>query len=536
MNHSLDSPGNTMKRLVVTIFLTSVAAFAGRAHAFGIPLDPGSLTIPHIDLNALLLTWTCVRGDGAVCGEAEIARTDLYKQILVLPTGYTESEHDKFFEHARMLRETMSNPPGTTVFTEARRDRLLYITYWLPGGELSTAGATFGGAVRAHPVRGKALTMVDQALYDAVADITKNGIPKLAPAAVAVLFDSDEAGVTSNAAPPNYTRRPFGVARIIAAEVQSAYLGAHEVAHALLSFVDEYVEAGFENTSVTSLDVLTPLAIWEGDLSSLDEIIASNGADNVATTQYPGTVSSARGSEVYDYEGGMFFGRGTFHDAGNNLMNSNFVVRGPADYFDYAHSPAQQRLIDTAFTQGTTLVPGRANDRLRNAGPTDDWFGEFGSNTTVMIYDADKNHRWQPTKSYDIQLGWYERIWKTCYQWGVIPYPCYSEEWWSVQKRVYPTVSKVQLANTSLYGLSGVVQQVVCGLGLGSLGDGTDLCTLSVDQMSNSFLPTLQFYLPYQTTDVAANAWFTTYYWRARSYNGLYTTAWTGWSSFYRSL
>jgi hypothetical protein len=42
--------------------------------------------------------------------------------------------------------------------------------------------------------------------------------------------------------------------------------------------------------------------------------------------------------------------------------------------------------------------------------------------------------------------------------------------------------------------------------------------------------------MPYEETDVPASQWFTTYWWRFKTWNG---SAWsnnTGWSSFYRSF
>jgi hypothetical protein len=517
------------------------------AHAqFSYSVFPGSVVV--VDPNLLAPVWACVRGDGVTCTDAELASPSVYRQILVVPTGYTTSQKSQFYADAEVLRRNMSTLPGSTVYSEVHQQRLLYLAYYQEGGALGTSTAAFGGKVFTHPIRGKALTMNQEAVYALVPALQATKIPALSPAVVVTLFNTKETGITANATPPSYTGRAYGIARVTSGDIQGTYVSTHEVGHGLVSWVDEYVEAGFENMNIRQLDALTPLAIWDGSFGSLvdavgdllgiydmniSEILANNGADNVALSSHPSTVGSPVPSEAYEYEGGMFFGRGTWHDAGNNIMNSNRVVRGPDDYFGYAHSPAQQRIVNTVFVTGQA---GRANDRLRNAGPVSGWKGEFGGSTTVMLFDGDKNHRWHPTRYYEVQVGWWERVWETCWEWGFIPYPCYTDVWRTAQKTVYPRREWIELKTTSLYGLSSLAQQVFCGLGLGGLAGGIDLCTLTVDQMSDAFLPTLKFPLPYQSTTVPASQWFTTYWWRFRTYNGRYLSNWTNWSSFYRSL
>ena len=99
---------------------------------------------------------------------------------------------------------------------------------------------------------------------------------------------------------------------------------------------------------------------------------------------------------------------------------------------------------------------------------------------------------------------------------------------------VEPTEQVLELKTSKLYGLASTMQDVVCHLGLGDLGGEIDLCTLTVEQMADAFLPTLKFYMPYQPVDVPTPQAFTTYYWRFRTDNGAYQSGWTGWSSFYR--
>lgn len=526
--------------LFLAVLSTSFAAQAQRASSYTQFLGTASTAV-------LLADWTCTRGDGKTCTSGELANPDIYRQLLVLPTGYLEGDRTKFFTDADLLRTNMSDVPGSTVYSEVHKQRILYIAYFVAGGALSSATSAFGGKVFAHPVRGKALTQDQNAVYAFVAQKHATTFPQLSPSAVATIFNTYEGGITANATPPSFSGRAYGVARMTAGDVQGTYVGAHEVGHALLSWVDEYVESGFENMSITQADVLTPLALWDGGFGTLgaavgnllgfydlriSEILANNGSDNVALSSTPATVSSAApGSETYEYEGGLFFGRGTWHDRGNNLMNSNFVKRGADDGFGYDHSASQQRVVASAFAGGS----GRANDRLRNAGPNGAWKLQFGSNTDVMMFDGDKNHRWHPTQSYEVQVGWYERVWKTCWA-AFIPYPCYDNVWKTAQKTVAPSRDTVQLKASSAFGLASFAQKVVCGLGLGGLAGAIDVCTLTVDQMASAFVPTLTFYLPYQHTSVPASQWFTTYFWRFRTYNGTHQSGFTNWSSFYRSL
>ncbi len=489
--------------------------------------------------------WTCTRGDGSACTGQELGDPGTFKQILVVPTGYEPTEKAQFFADAESLRLNMSDLPGDTLYSEVYRDRLLYLAYWVPGGPLSSDTAAFGGAIIEHPIRDRALTMDQDALYSKVSEIQGAEIPQLAPWAVLTLFNSPDTGATANATPPSYTRRSYGIARITAGFLASNYVPTHEVAHASLSFVDEYVEGGFEDVDIRLFDILTPLALYSGKMASLQaavgdllgvydinvsEILVS-GADNMALRQYPATVDSGLPTETYECEGGFFFGKGTFHVAGDNIMNGNRVQSCAEDGFGYTHSLSQARVVDTAFGDGTA---GRANDRLRIAGPVGDWALDFGETTTVLIYDGDKNHRWQPTKSYDVQVGWYETVLDICYESG-IPYPCLKEVWKSFQKSVSPTEQVLELKTSKLYGIARTVQNLVCNLGLGDLGE-IDLCTLTVDQMADAFLPTLKFYMPYQPVEMALSGSFRTYYWRFRTFNGTYRSGWTGWSSFYRAF
>ena len=532
----------------IAVFLAAMAGAGSASAQTTTYLSSQIYTGPliYLDPSFLLPAWTCKTGTGASCTAEQLDNPTTYRQIVIFPTGYTSAEKGRFYTDAETLRVKMVDTPGTTVWSEAQRSKLLFLNYWVGGGELGTPTSAFGGKVFPHPIRGYALTMNQDAAIAKVNAIRNSTIPEIKPAVLTILFDTMQ-DVTNNATPPSYTRQSYGIARVTVADAQGHYIGAHEMGHGLLSWVDEYIEEGFQNMNITQFDIATPLAIWDGSLGTLDnavgdllgvydlnisEILASNGADNVATSRWPATVYSGLSQDVYEYEGGMFFGRGTWHDTGLNIMNSTRYTDGIQNGFAYAHSPSQQRIINTVFT---THTAGRANDRLRNSGPVNGWPLEFGSATTVLFFDADKNHRWHPTKRYDVLVGWYERDWYTCWA-GPFPYPCYDWVWTTAQKSITPTVESLQLKTSTLYGLASLTQAVVCDLGLGDIGGNIDLCTLTLDEMSDAFLPTLVFYLPYQYTTVPASQWFTTYYWAFRTYNGTYTSGWTGWASFYRSF
>jgi len=67
------------------------------------------------------------------------------------------------------------------------------------------------------------------------------------------------------------------------ADLETPYVGIHELAHATLNFLDEYIEYGFEDMNIRSLDALTPLALlddsweaWATRSSILSEPTISN--------------------------------------------------------------------------------------------------------------------------------------------------------------------------------------------------------------------------------------------------------------------
>ena len=497
-------------------------------------------------------TWKCRKANWTSCTSAELANP-WYKQVFVTGSGFAEAERNDFWTEFDRIIDFMTGGGAGNTWSAQQRDRLLFVGYFVAGGPLGASDAAFGGKIAAHPIRGYATSLSQQAVYDKIAQIAASDIPNLRPFTAGVLFNTFQTPVTANAAPPSFVQRTFGVAKFTRQDLneRGTYITTHELAHAGLNFLDEYVEHGFADLSIRQLDALTPLALfdwtWGGFVRAISdllgiydynisEILAANGNDNITLGRWPATVyTPGYGGEDYVYEGGMFFGRGTWHMAGDNLMNGNYVVRGPGDGSALAHSPSQQRVINTAFWGGA----GRPNDRLRNAGPRK-WPVTFGDSTHVMLYDADKNHHFQPTRSYAVQVGWYERNWKTCWA-GFIPYPCYDDVWRTAQTYVTPTARALDLKVSSLYGLANLTQGALCAVGISEVpkpdGSGSfRLCDQDLNTIADNFLPTVKFTVPYQDVEVPASQWLTTYWWRFSTYNGVVNSGWTGWSSFYRSL
>jgi len=154
----------------------------------------------------------------------------------------------------------------------------------------------------------------------------------------------------------------------------------------------------------------------------------------------------------------------------------------------------------------------------------------------------EKHHGFQATVRYDVQIGWYDRDWKTCWGGGVVPYPCYENKWVTFQKSQYPSARNIDLNHTALFKVAKLFQKLACHLGIDSIKPNSasqgkyDLCSQDLDSVTASFLPTMVFPMPYQDVSIPAKQWLTKYHWRFRTYNGSYHSGWTGWSSFTRAL
>jgi hypothetical protein len=517
-------------------------------------LGTGVNTIGFVNFPILFQpTWQCVHSNGTACTSAEL-QNSWYKQIVIMPSGYGDADYNQFFADFNRTISLMTNSwSAGSSWSVQKASQLLFIGYWVSGGPLGDPSAAFGGKIAPHPIRGYATSLSQNAVYSKIDSIRYSQLPSLRPIGVAVIFNTFQQPITANAAPPSFVNRPFGVAKYTRGDLDArgAYVPTHELAHASLNYLDEYIEAGFENLSIKQIDVATPLVLfdwtWGGFINAINDLLgvydytisdmlANNGNDNVATSSWPTTVTTnGYPWQNYSYEGGMFFGLGTFHQAGSNLMNSDSSLnRGADDGFGYAHSPSQQQVVDELFWGYTA----RPNDRIRNAGPKNGWPLAFGSQTHVMLFDGDKNHHFHPTEQYNVQVGWYDRQWHTCW-WGPFPYPCYNDVWTTAMTSVYPEYRAINLPLSSAYGLAKLAQKLVCAVGINEISSGGGtirLCDQDLDTIANNFLPTINFPVPYQDVSVPASQWFTTYWWRFNTDNGAIQSGYTGWSSFYRSF
>lgn len=476
-------------------------------------------------------SW-CLKGDFTECSSTDLSDPNHKRQVIVFPAGYTANDYQLFRENFEDLL-TQNSDTRQTPFSEVHKDKILYRGFWLPDGGMDSGDTTFDAAVIDHPIRGLGLTLEQSQVINKVTQL-KARDSKLKPLAVIVIFNTVEGDITANASPPNFIDQEFGIAKITRGNLSGSYTGMHELAHAMLGFLDEYVESGFENTDITTYDIWTPFvtadASWVGVESwfgvyslRISDILADNGNDNISTSKIPSRVLPSEKNE-YEHQGGMFFGKGTWHDSGNNLMDSSR---------SFAHSYSQSEVIKQAFIEPSKA--GRPNDRIRNAGPAA-WFPKFGGNVKAMIFDADKNHRFHPTTSYDIQLIWTERFWSDhrendrCTNY-LVGYLCLKDR--KFEKTVVPIKRYVELDGSKLFGVAKLMQDVICGLGVSSLGT-IDVCSMSVEDASISFLPTLKFIVPYQDVGIPADQRLTSYKWRFRTKNGTYTSGWTGWADFTR--
>ncbi len=494
----------------------------------------------------------CRHANGNACASGDL-KNSYYRQALILATGFENNASDEsdFFTDFNTTVDMISDPDQSgTIWSVQKAPQMLYIGCFTPGGPLGDTAA-FGGKVFPHPIRGFATTLSQDAVYSEVTTL-QSTLPGLNPMTCAVLFNSFQTGVTANAAPPSFLNEPFGVAKYTREDLieRGAYVPSHEMAHAGLNYLDEYTESGFENLDLGQLDILTPLILlddsWSGLGAAIDdalgiysfkvsEILAANGNDNVATTEFPATViGPGYLGQDYHWEGGFFFGLGTWHMSTDNLMNGGNLDRGPGDGFGYAMSPSQQTVVDEAFGGPVS----RPNDRLHTAGPNTTWFSSLGSTTHVLLYDGDKLHHFHPTLDYNVQVTWEERHWSVCWAF-IFPYPCHTDTWQTAQTTVPIDERSVSLQVSAAFGLASLLQQLVCAVGFTEIKTSDadiKLCQDSLATMANAFLPTFTFRLPYQDVPVPASQWMTTYYWRFSTNNGAFQSAYTGWSSFYRSL
>lgn len=521
-----------------TALVSSVLAlslFEASPSSAQITFDPGIFIQP---------TWKCRRWDLTACSSADL-NNRAYHQVLVMPTGSADTDKAQFWADYETLIRQMSS--AGTVWSTTKKASILYVGYFASGGALGTSTATFGGSILPGAVGGAALDVDPQAVAAKITDIRATLLPGLLPNAVALIFN--DAGASPASATPRHFDQPYGIARLNRAHLTSPYAPTRQLATAMFGFLAESVTNGFQETSIRSLDVLSPSlklsSGWDAIASmtnltgiydyNVSELLAANGNDNVSLSANPCTVPTPGFTpRPYEYEGGIGLGRGVWHCKGNNLLNDNTVMRAADDGFAYAHSLSQQAVIEEAFGS----KPYRPNDRLRTAGPRNGWTSALGNTTHALIFDADKNHLTHPTLSYTVQVGWYERVWYAAWN-GPFPYPAYQDEWKTMEKMVWATAQFIEIDPNASSGLMDFAQQLLCSVGVTrpATGSTVKMCAQKFSTASAiAPVPSIAIRSPYQEVDLPISGWNNTYWWRVSAWNGTFNSGYTAWSAIYRSL
>jgi len=495
----------------------------------------------------------CFTHEQKVCGANDLSKSSGKKQILIVPTGYQDADKADFEGRVQEYITAMTGV-GSNVFSDKYKNQFVFVSIWIPGKDFASKEANFGAELIPHPIRqGFGIVLDEDKVDSALNELKRVHTRQLSPLTIITVFNTEE-GATPNAKTPTFLDKSYGIVMMTKKDMANSYVPSHETAHGMLNFLDEYVEGGLENVSVKSFDALSSFAafgegwaglknFWENIRGlypiRISDFLANNGSENITTDQFPSRVkTNGYNGREFKYEGGMFFGRGTYHHAGSNIMNSGTVIRGPGDEFDFDHSQSQLDVIEQVFEKPDTA--SRPNDRIKNNGPVDKLQFTFGGDTYLMLFDGDKNHRFHSTQRYDVQIGWYERDWKWCKA-AFIPYPCYDKKWTVVEKSMKPQLHAIDLRETKLYGLAKFARFLGCDLGLAKIPKKSreevkKICKYKVETLAESFLPSMSFVTPYEKVKVPVSQAFTKYFWRFRTDNGTMESGYTTWSDFSRAF
>jgi hypothetical protein len=478
------------------------------------------------------------------------------RHVLVVPTGYTADDYQKFIDGFNKMVSDMGNLPEQ-VFTSKYRDRIVYIAHWLPGGTIDSGDANFSPTLYEHPVRGgRGISMNNRELIEAVDNFKAEHLSTSDPIGVMVVFNIDDDDVTANAVCPTFLGKPYGIARITHEDIiddfgfatltWGHYVPMHELGHGAINWLDEYIEDMLDGWDINTTDPLTGLLLpdgtwqgwndaWETAISNYtirtSEVLADNGSDNISLRRTTSRVDSPDfDALVYESSGGMFFPIGTRHDEGNNVMNDSLLPDGETpkadgNRFAWDHSPQQDRLLDFVF--GVTSEAPRPNDRIRCAGPMHNWLPQWGDQVRLLIFDADKNHRWHKTTKYEVEIGWWE------WDWGRGDWA-----WRTMTRNVTPSARDVDLSQAIAGDGLGVLRDVLVANGVSDIPTGENasfnLAALSVEELVTTSLPAVKWPTPYQDVRVTLPIPAYQYYWRFRTYNGHHWSGFTGWSGFFK--
>lgn len=528
---------------------------------------------------------SCRMGNGSSCDAAiaDIAAGNPsgYRQILTLPGGYISQA--QFELDAERLREKNSadtisgdiisqdvnsgsintiindenNFPSETWSTKYK-DKLLYLTSYSTSEFPVNDPREWLDSRLVEGLRddSKMLTANEVKVRKQV-NLVKSDCSHLDPWAVNILFDINSKiksgevisahDVSDNATLPKLGK--YGIARISNSKLENArmyYIVSHEMGHSAMGWGDEYIEQGLESAHANGLDKFSSLILLDQGINDalqnemgilpmlFSQVMYGNGRDNTSLTSHPRRVNNAGstpGSERYLQEG-AHYGKGIWRMIDTNGRN---LMQGSPSYKEtYTHSSSQERVIEHALGNGV----GRANDRIVNAGPPQEYIVTFSAADNmarILIYDEDKNHPFHPTLSYQVRAQYTDYYWTFCSA-GFLKLPCYISRTLSVQKTFPTTPMMSELDGGGLIDFGVWAVNLVCDIkGELKVEGNQDLCLVDdLSAFANSVVSAEA--LPYQDAYIPTPRGLEEYRWSIRTWNGKYYSGWTSNSKLWRAF
>ncbi len=222
----------------------------------------------------------------------------------------------------------------------------------------------------------------------------------------------------------------------------------------------------------------------------LSEILGANGFSNTDVSRYPARAFGER-AEEWSQAGGLGVGKG--------------VWRASADLLGALRE---------------TL-----NARIRAIGPLSAWRSSMGESTSVVLFDADKNHPEHPTQAYEIEVRWLQKSWKACVI-GFAPYPCADAQRLTLRKKVLPVRRMASISRGALQEAPPAVTRWFCAIGFDTACALTGHRTPASAQRAGA----IRLAVPYEVVELPLTEWFTTYEWRFRTQNEFGESPYTEWT------
>lgn len=221
----------------------------------------------------------------------------------------------------------------------------------------------------------------------------------------------------------------------------------------------------------------------------LSEILGANGFSNTDVSRYPLRALGER-SEPWTQEGGLGVGRGVWKASGEAMGALRESV----------------------------------NARIRAIGPFGPWRSSMGETTSVVLFDADKNHPEHPTQAYDLEVRWIQKSWKVCVT-GFAPYPCADSQRLTLRRRIVPRRLMATISKGALKYAAPVFGRWFCSIGFDAACALQGRRTPAASQRSKA----IRLAVPYEVVDLPLVEWFTTYEWRFRTINEFGESPFTEW-------